>query len=79
MDFKECAIKIMEKVTQVEGLADDTEMDLFDAGLLDSLAIISIIIDIEARFGKAFQPTDFVRDDIATVDNFSKCLERLIG
>ena len=39
------ALEILEKVCETDEIAEDPEMDLFDAGLIDSLSTISIILD----------------------------------
>ena len=75
MSYEDMAIEILETVTGTEGLDEDKELDLFEAGLLDSLAVISIIVQIEEKTGVALQPTDFQREDIASVVAFAKYLE----
>ena len=74
MNYEAMAIEILEQVTGTDGLAEDKELDLFEAGLLDSLAVISIIVQIEERTGVVLQPTDFQREDIASVEVFTKYL-----
>ncbi len=74
MNYEAMAIEILEQVTGTDGLAEDKELDLFEAGLLDSLAVISIIVQIEERTGVVLQPTDFQREDIASVEAFTKYL-----
>ena len=69
-NIEKLALEIIERAAQTEGLEEDMDMDLFEVGLLDSLSVISIIISIEEKFGTRLQPTDFVRDDIASVNNF---------
>jgi D-alanine--poly(phosphoribitol) ligase subunit 2 len=54
-------------------------LDLFDAELLDSMSVISIIISIEEKTGKRLEPTDFTRDDIKTVHNFARFLKEKVG
>ena len=74
MNYESMAVEILEHVTGTDGLAEDKELDLFEAGLLDSLAVISIIVQIEERTGVVLQPTDFQREDIASVEAFTKYL-----
>lgn len=74
MNYEAMAIEILEQVTGTDGLAEDKELDLFEAGLLDSLAVISIIVQIEERTGVVLQPTDFQREDIASVEAFTNYL-----
>ena len=74
MNYEAMAIEILEQVTGTDGLAEDKELDLFEAGLLDSLAVISIIVQIEEKTGVVLQPTDFQREDIASVEAFTNYL-----
>ena len=75
MDYKELAIEIMENIAETDEIKDNMDLDLFDAGLIDSLSTISIILLIEEKLGLALQPTDFEREDIATVNNFIEFLK----
>lgn len=76
MDFEKLALEIMEDVCETDEIRDDLDMDLFDAGLIDSLATINIILVIEEKLGIRLQPTDFEKKDISTVNNFKAFLER---
>ena len=74
--YEAMAVEILEKAADTDGLAEEMDLDLFDAGLLDSLAVISIIIMIEEKIGKVLVPTDFVQSDIATVNGFAEFLKK---
>lgn len=73
--MQEQVIEIFEEVTGCDEIRDDLELDLFEAGLLDSLAIIEVLLQIEEIFGIKLQPTDLERKDMATVNNLVKFLE----
>ncbi|MDU1855602.1 D-alanine--poly(phosphoribitol) ligase subunit DltC [Clostridium baratii] len=73
--MQEQVIEIFEEVTGCDEIRDDLELDLFEAGLLDSLAIIEVLLQIEEIFGIKLQPTDLERKDMATVKNLVKFLE----
>ncbi|MBN1063898.1 phosphopantetheine-binding protein, partial [Clostridium botulinum] len=49
--------------------------DLFEAGLLDSLAIIEMLLQIEEKLGIKLQPTDLEREDMSTVNKLTEFLE----
>lgn len=74
MNYDEMAVEILEQITELDGLSEDKDLDLFEAGLLDSLAVIEVIVQIEVMTGVKLQPTDFVREDISSVDNLSAFL-----
>lgn len=73
--MQETVISIFEDVLECDEIKDDLDMNLFEAELLDSLAIIEVLVEIEDRLGIALQPTDLERSDMATVNNLVKFLE----
>lgn len=76
MDFKDLALEIMEEICETDEIKEDLDLDLFDAGLIDSLSTINIILLLEEKLGIKLQPTDFEKNDITTVNNFIKFLEK---
>ncbi|CEI73573.1 MULTISPECIES: D-alanine--poly(phosphoribitol) ligase subunit DltC [Romboutsia] len=73
--MQETVIEIFEDVLGSDEIRDDLDFDLFEAELLDSLAIIQVLLEIESRLGIVLQPTDLERSDMATVNNLVKFLE----
>ena len=71
----ETVIGIFEDVLGSDEIRDDLDLNLFEAELLDSLAIIEILLEIEERMGIALQPTDLERSDMATVNRLVAFLE----
>ena len=76
MDFENLALEIMEEICETDEIKEDLDLDLFDAGLIDSLSTINIILLLEEKLSVRLQPTDFERNDITTVNNFIKFLEK---
>ena len=67
--MKEKVLDIFEEVTGTDEIREDLDLDLFEAGLLDSLGIIEVLLKIEEVFGIKLQPTDLERMDMATANN----------
>ncbi|GAA0770814.1 D-alanine--poly(phosphoribitol) ligase subunit DltC [Clostridium subterminale] len=67
--MKEKVLDIFEEVTGTDEIREDLDLDLFEAGLLDSLGIIEVLLKIEEVFGLKLQPTDLERKDMATTNN----------
>jgi len=63
-----------EKVLDIFEIREDLDLDLFEAGLLDSLGIVEVLLKIEEVFGIKLQPTDLERKDMATTNNLSAFL-----
>lgn len=74
-DLKNIALDIMEEICETDEIREDLDLDLMDAGLIDSLSTINVILLIEEKFGLKLQPTDFTKEDISTVNNFISFLE----
>ena len=65
----------------MEDVSDMMDEDLFDAGVLDSMGTVELIVEIENRFDIRVPVTEFGRDDwntankiIAGIVELQKCL-----
>ena len=72
--MKDEVLKIFIEVTGEEDIAEDLDLNLFEAGLLDSLAIIEVLLQIEEKLGIKLQPTDLEREDMSTVNKMTAFL-----
>lgn len=73
--MQETVIEIFEDVLGTDEIREDLDLNLFETELLDSLAIIEVLLEIENRLGIELQPTDLERKDMSTVNNLAKFLE----
>lgn len=78
MDLGEISLEIMEKACETDEIKEDLDMDLFEAGLIDSLSTLNIIVLIEEKLNIRLQPTDFEKINISTVNNFKAFLEKKV-
>ena len=76
-DIKEMALDIMEEACETDEIREDLDLDLFDAGLMDSLASVAILLEIEKKLGVRLEPTDVEKEEISTVNHFIHFLEKL--
>ena len=67
--MEEKVLNILIEVTGNDDISEEKDTDLFEAGLLDSLGIIEVLLKIEEVFGLRLQPTDLEKKDMATVNN----------
>ena len=67
MDIKSEVIEIIDELfmEDVSGMMDE---DLFDAGVLDSMGTVELIVEIENRFDIRVPVTEFGRDDRNTAN-----------
>lgn len=64
--MEEKILDILESICGVDEVREDKDLDLFDSGLLDSLATIELLIALEEKLGVKIEPTEVQREDINT-------------
>ena len=62
MDVKSQVIEIIDELF-MEDVSDMMDEDLFDAGVLDSMGTVELIVELENRFGIRVPVSEFGRDD----------------
>ena len=67
MDVKSQVIEIIEELF-MEDVSDMMDEDLFDAGVLDSMGTVELIVELENRFGIRVPVSEFGRDDWNTAN-----------
>lgn len=67
MDIKSEIIEIIDELF-MEDVSDMMDEDLFDAGVLDSMGTVELIVEIENRFDIRVPVTEFGRDDWNTAN-----------
>jgi len=66
--MRDKVIKMLEDVCETTEIRDNQDVDLFEAGLLDSLGTVSLLLEIEEVFGLSLEPTDVDRSQISSVN-----------
>ena len=74
--MKEKVLDLLEEVCDDDVVREDLDMDLFEAGLIDSLSVINILLEIENKLGIRLQITDLEKSDISTINNFETFLKK---
>ncbi len=69
-------IAILAEVTESERVRSEPDLPLFDAGLLDSLGIVTLIARLSEEFGIEISPAEFEREDWATPAKIVADIER---
>ena len=67
MDVKSQVIEIIDE-SFMEDVSDMMDEDLFDAGVLDSMGTVELIVELESRFGIRVPVSEFGRDDWNTAN-----------
>ena len=67
MDIKSEVIDIIDELF-MEDVSDMMDEDLFDAGVLDSMGTVELIVEIESRFDITVPVSEFGRDEWNTAN-----------
>lgn len=71
MDKNEIESRVLEMLEEIcddEAVREERDVDLFEAGLHDSLAAIEVLVGIEENFGIEIAPTAVERKEMNTVN-----------
>lgn len=75
-NVKELALEILENACETDEIREDPDMDLYEAGLMDSMASVAVLLELEEKCNISLQPTDIDKEEISTVNNFIRFLEK---
>lgn len=64
--MKEKVLDMLEEICEDDVVREDMDINFFDTGLLDSLAVTVLIVEIEERFGISLSPTEIERSQMDT-------------
>ncbi|WP_278393100.1 D-alanine--poly(phosphoribitol) ligase subunit DltC [Leuconostoc lactis] len=78
MSVKEEVIDILNTITG-EDVSDKMDENLFDDGLLDSMATVELLLDLENKFDIQAPVSEFNRDEWDTPNEVVAKVESLIG
>lgn len=78
MDIKAEVIEIIEELF-MEDVSDMMDEDLFDAGVLDSMGTVELIVELENRFDIRVPVSEFGRDDWNTANKIVEGVTELLN
>ena len=61
-------LDLIEEVCDDEVIREERDIDLFKAGLQDSMAAIELLVGIESEFGVVIAPTAVEREEMNSVN-----------
>lgn len=76
MDIKTELLSIIDELF-MEDVSDIMDEDLYDAGILDSLGTVELIVNLEERFDIVVPVSDLGRDDWNTANKIIAGIEEL--
>ena len=76
MEEKILAILAEKCGVEPEDLSEDMDIDMFEEGLLDSFAMLSLIVDFQEQLGIKLEITEIDRKDINTPNKVIENLKK---
>lgn len=75
-DVEERMLELLEEVCDDDVVREERDIDLFVAGLLDSMAAIELLVAIEDEFGVVIAPTAVEREEMNSVNKIIAQVEK---
>lgn len=75
VNTEEKVLDMLEDICDDDAVREERDIDLFDAGLLDSMAAIELLVAIEEEFGVQIAPTAVDCDEMNTVNKIIHQIE----
>lgn len=76
MDTKEAVLDILNELTG-EDLSDRMDENLFDTGLLDSMATVQMLLELQEKTGITAPVSEFNREEWSTPNKIIEKVESL--
>ena len=77
MNIQETVLNILEDITGTDEVVNNQDIQLFEEGLLDSLATVQLLVEIEGQLGIKFLYQTFDREVWGTPKQIIQQVEAL--
>lgn len=74
-NVEEKALDLLEEICADDIVREERDIDLFEAGLLDSMGAIELLVGIESIFGVEIAPTAVEREEMNSVNKIIHQIE----
>lgn len=64
--MEEKILDILEDICEDDIVREELDINLFESGLMDSLGLVELLVQIEENFNIIISPSEIERDDIET-------------
>ncbi len=75
-EAKEKLLEVLADICEDDVVMTDLDVDLFESGLLDSIAYMELLLEIERELGISVAPSEVEKED---VDTPSKLIEVVLN
>ena len=66
MEIETKVLDILADICEDDCVRGDRDLQLFENDLLDSLAVVELLVALEESFGLVLSPSEITREDICT-------------
>lgn len=77
--MKEQVLDLLAEATGSDEVKDNLDLNLFEEGLMDSLAMVQFLVDVEAELGISVPVSEVQREDWDTPNKIINQLENYQG
>lgn len=77
--MEETIFDILEEITGTDEVRENPDVDLFEEGLMDSLATVQLLVEIEGQLGVQVPVSEFDRDQWNTPNKIIAQVKNLQG
>jgi D-alanine--poly(phosphoribitol) ligase subunit 2 len=78
-DIRSEVLSILTDVCKEEAIRENPDIELFSSGLLDSMGLVEVLVEIESRLNLYVSITDFERDEWSTPNRIIAYLEQKLA
>ena len=65
-EAKEKLLEVLADICEDDVVMNDLDVDLFESGLLDSIAYMELLLEIENELGISVAPSEVEKEDVNT-------------
>ncbi len=70
--MKEKLLQLLAEICDDEVVLKETDVDLFESGLLDSIDYLNLLVEVESRFNISIAPSEVSKEEINTPEKFAE-------
>ena len=70
--MKEKLLQLLAEICDDEVVLEETDVDLFESGLLDSIDYLDLLVEVESRFDISIAPSEVSKEEINTPEKFAE-------
>lgn len=67
-DVTQTVLKVITQICDTDEVLTEPDLDLFEAGIIDSMGFVELLFALEEELGLVVPPTDVDRDEVSSVN-----------